>query len=48
MDFEWDEEKRIKNINKHGIDFISVIQVFNDPNALEAYDTRNSSSEDRY
>jgi len=48
MDFEWDEEKRIKNIKKHGIDFISVIQVFDDPNALEAYDTRNSGSEDRY
>lgn len=48
MDFEWDEEKRAANIKKHGIDFISVIPVFNDPNAVETYDEKNSNKEDRY
>ncbi len=28
MDFEWDENKRITNIRKHGIDFADVTIVF--------------------
>jgi uncharacterized DUF497 family protein len=28
MDFEWDEEKRLKNIEKHGIDFIDADILF--------------------
>jgi uncharacterized protein len=28
MKFEWDEEKRLANINNHGIDFIDVLEVF--------------------
>lgn len=48
MDFEWDEDKRSKNIEKHGIDFVSVIPVFDDPNAIEQYDNKNSIDEDRY
>lgn len=48
MDFEWDEDKREKNIRKHGIDFVSVIPVFDDPNAIEQYDSKNSVDEDRY
>ena len=48
MDFEWDEEKRAINIRKHGIDFVSVIPVFDDPNAIEQYDSKNSLDEDRY
>lgn len=48
MYFEWDEEKRESNIRKHGIDFVSVISVFDDPNAIEAYDELHSEYEDRY
>jgi len=48
MDFEWDEEKRALNIQKHGIDFLSVVSIFEDPNALEAYDEAHSDYEDRY
>jgi len=48
MNFEWDEEKRAKNIKKHGIDFISVVPVFDDPNAIETCDQKNSQYEDRY
>ncbi len=28
MRFEWDEEKRLSNIRKHGIDFADVWQFF--------------------
>lgn len=48
MDFEWDEDKRELNLDKHGIDFIAAISVFDDPNALEAYDEEHSDFEDRY
>ena len=48
MEFEWDEDKRESNIRKHGIDFVSVIPVFDDPNAIEQYDAKNSIDEDRY
>ncbi len=48
MNFEWDEGKRAINIQKHGIDFLSVVAIFDDPNALEAYDEVHSGYEDRY
>ena len=48
MDFEWDEDKRQKNIQKHGIDFVSAITIFDDPNAIEQFDRKNSVYEDRY
>jgi uncharacterized DUF497 family protein len=28
MTYEWDEQKRLANIKKHGIDFIDVPEVF--------------------
>jgi uncharacterized DUF497 family protein len=28
MEFEWDEAKRLANIQKHGIDFADIEQVF--------------------
>ncbi|GAA0569661.1 BrnT family toxin [Craurococcus roseus] len=28
MDFEWDEAKRIENIEKHGFDFVSALRLF--------------------
>ncbi len=28
MEFEWDEEKRLANIAKHGIDFTRVKRLF--------------------
>lgn len=31
MKFEWDEQKRITNLEKHGLDFIDVVEVFNAP-----------------
>jgi uncharacterized protein len=35
MKYEWDENKREHNIEKHGIDFIDAIEIFNDLNRIE-------------
>ncbi|MGD2013255.1 MAG: BrnT family toxin [Desulfobacterales bacterium] len=34
MNFEWDPNKAIANINKHGIDFADAVTVFDDLNAV--------------
>ena len=46
--FEWDDQKEIINIKKHGIDFSTAARVFNDENRLELYDVDHSENEDRY
>lgn len=28
MEFEWDERKRTSNIEKHGVDFLDAVQLF--------------------
>lgn len=33
--FEWDDKKRLSNIEKHKIDFILSTQAFDDPSRLE-------------
>lgn len=33
--FEWDENKRASNLEKHGIDFEEAIEAFNDPQSIE-------------
>lgn len=33
--FEWDDSKQKINIEKHGIDFIDAIAIFNDINRIE-------------
>ncbi|MGQ3357287.1 MAG: BrnT family toxin [Phreatobacter sp.] len=38
MEFEWDENKRLANIEKHGIDFRIAISVFFVPAALRRSD----------
>jgi uncharacterized DUF497 family protein len=40
MDFEWDENKREQNLEKHGLDFTDVISVFDDPYKIEEVDGR--------
>ena len=47
MQFEWDENKNIKNIDKHGIDFNDAITVFDDDERIEAIDDRNDYGEER-
>lgn len=42
--FEWDETKRATNIEKHGIDFVDAIEIFNDPNRIELEVVRNNET----
>jgi len=46
--FEWDDEKAISNLEKHGVSFGEATEVFYDPNALEEYDTEHSDEENRF
>jgi uncharacterized DUF497 family protein len=34
MVFEWDEEKRLKNVEKHGIDFVDADILFGNPHPV--------------
>jgi uncharacterized DUF497 family protein len=47
--FDWDEEKNIKNIKKHGIAFEDASLVFLDPLCIEIFDAEHSTVyEDRW
>jgi uncharacterized protein len=46
--FEWDDEKAISNLAKHGVSFGEATEVFYDPNALEGYDPGHSDEESRF
>jgi hypothetical protein len=45
--FEWDDNKRRLNIEKHGIDFADATEVFDDPNQ-RTYRSTTESGEERY
>ena len=47
MDFEWDERKRLENLDKHGLDFAEAEEMFAGP-MLVALDTREDYGEDRW
>lgn len=40
MEFEWDEDKALGNLEKHGIRFEVATGVFLDPNRITAEDAR--------
>jgi uncharacterized DUF497 family protein len=48
FNFEWDENKRLSNLEKHGIDFKDAIQIFFDPNRLESVSKRQDYDEIRW
>jgi uncharacterized DUF497 family protein len=48
MRFEWDDQKAVENLIKHGVSFGEATEVFYDPNSLEAYDQRHSIEEARF
>lgn len=48
LGFEWDEQKSIINLKKHGIAFEEASEVFLDDNRLEMYDAKHSYDEDRF
>ncbi|HER25937.1 MAG TPA: BrnT family toxin [Rhodospirillales bacterium] len=45
--FEWDEEKRLENIEKHGVDFIRAAMIFEGP-IIEDIDGRKDYGELRF
>jgi uncharacterized protein len=47
MIFEWDEDKRFENIEKHGFDFIDAQEMFKAP-MLIVPDTRFDYNEERW
>lgn len=47
MDVEWDEEKRLINLESHGVDFKDAALIFERP-VIEAEDTRESYGEKRW
>ena len=47
MEFAWDERKRRANLQRHGIDFTDVVEVFEGP-TLARMDTRFDYGEDRW
>jgi uncharacterized DUF497 family protein len=46
--FEWNDQKAIANLKKHGVTFGEATEVFYDPNALEGADPEYSADEDRF
>lgn len=48
MGFEWNEEKAVKNFQKHGIAFRTATRDFQDENRLVIFDDEHSRDEDRY
>jgi len=47
MDFDWDEEKRFNNIEKHGVDFYDAYLMFQTP-LIQERDLREDYGESRY
>lgn len=48
MRFEWDDQKAVENLSKHGVSFGEATEVFYDPNAVEVEDVKHSSEEARF
>ena len=48
MEFEWDENKAVANLSKHGVSFGEAKTVFDDPFHLDFYDPDHSEEEERY
>jgi hypothetical protein len=48
LKFEWDDQKAVENLSKHGVSFGEATEVFYDPNALEDYDAEHSIDEGRF
>ena len=46
--FIWDIGKEVQNILKHGVDFTTAEQAFQDPDRIIHYDPGHSGKEDRF
>ncbi len=45
--FEWDEEKAVSSLERHGVSFDEAKEVFADPGAVPEYDPDHSTTEER-
>ena len=48
MEFEWDENKRLKTLRERKIDFIDMIDLWDDPKRQEVRYLRHDYGEPRY
>jgi uncharacterized protein len=48
MKFEWNDDKAVRNLSKHGVSFDEAKTVFNDPLYIDFYDPDHSDAEERY
>lgn len=48
IEFEWDDEKAKKNLQKHGVSFQIARRVFGDDYRIERYDEEHSHREERF
>lgn len=48
MEFEWDPDKALGNVSKHGVSFQEAATVFGDPLAITYFDPDHSVEEDRF
>ena len=48
MQFEWNKNKAVKNLSKHGVSFEEAKTVFDDPLYVDFYGPEHSESEERY
>lgn len=48
MIFEWDLNKELENIKKHGVDFTEAQEVFIDPKVIHLEDEKHSHEENRF
>ena len=46
--FEWNEEKAVRNLKKHGVSFEEAKVIFNDPFSVTIADPLHSDYEKRY
>jgi hypothetical protein len=47
IEFEWDEQKRLSNLQKHGIDFVRACQIFKSY-TVDFEDNRYDYGEERF
>lgn len=48
MEFEWDNNKAIANLQKHGVSFFEAATVFGDPLSITFPDPDHSINESRF
>lgn len=44
--YTWNNEKNVRNIEKHGLSFYEAVKVFSDEYVIDAYDYKHSTIEE--